>query len=335
MEILQTRSSFAFLVMPGFPMACLTSAIEPLRAANEITGTKTFGWSVVGETKSPVVSSADVRFDPDCSLDELGKCDGLYILGSPISRFETEQTSNAVIRRLTRNGTTVGAFSGGVFPLARCGLLDSHKCSVHWVYEAAFKNEFPKTEATDRVITIDGKIETASGSAAVFDLMLLHIEEKLGADIMTEVACWFQHPYVRGDDVAQRVPAHQTNDTQDMLPPTVAEAVKLFSEHVEEPLRVADVAALVNTSTRQLDRAFQRATGQSPLKYYRTIRLEKARQMVMYSSDNIAEIALAVGYSASGPFVRHYKLAFGITPSDHRKQANQFRVENNAALPAV
>ncbi len=335
MEILQTRSSFAFLVMPGFPMACLTSAIEPLRAANEITGTKTFVWSVVGEDKSPIVSSAEVRFDPDCSLDELRECDGLYILGSPNSHFELGTASNAVVRRLARNGVTIGAFSGGVFPLARSGLLDSHKCSVHWVYETAFRNEFAKIEATDRVITIDGKLETASGSAAVFDLMLLHIEETLGSDIMTEVACWFQHPYVRGDDVAQRVPAHQSTETQDMLPPKVAEAVKLFSEHVEEPLRVADVAALVNTSTRQLDRAFQRATGQSPLKYYRTIRLEKARQLVMYSSDNIAEIALAVGYSTSGPFVRHYKQTFGITPSEHRKNANQFRVENNGAVPAV
>ena len=31
-----------FLLFPGFPMACLTSAIEPLRAANEITGRRAF-----------------------------------------------------------------------------------------------------------------------------------------------------------------------------------------------------------------------------------------------------------------------------------------------------
>jgi transcriptional regulator GlxA family with amidase domain len=316
-------------------MACLTSAIEPLRAANEITGTKTFDWSVVGEDKSAVISSANVRFDPDYGLAELADCEGLYVLSSPTAHFQNAQSVNAKLRRMVRDGKRIGGFSGGVFPLARSGILENKKCSVHWVYEAAFKNEFSKVEATDRVITIDGNTETASGSAAVFDLMLLHIEKKLGADIMTEVACWFQHPYVRDDNVAQRIPTHQSNNTQDMLPPTVAEAVKLFSEHVEEPLRVADVAALVNTSTRQLDRAFQRATGQSPLKYYRTIRLEKARQMVMYSSDPIAEIALAVGFSSSGPLVRYYKQAFGITPSDHRKQANQFRVENNAAVPAV
>lgn len=334
MEPPHTPTTLAFLVMPGFPMACLTSAIEPLRAANEITSTDSFRWLVVAEDEKPVKSSANVRFDPDIKLGELEKCESLYLLSSPVSNFDNEANTFGALRRLSRSGTKLGAFSGGVFPLARSGLLDRQKCSVHWVYEAAFKNDFSTVEATDKVITID-TCETASGAAAVFDLMLMHIEKKLGAEIMTEVACWFQHPYVRGDDVAQRVPAHQTDNTQDMLPPTVAEAVKLFCEHIEEPIRVADVASLVNTSTRQLDRAFQRATGQSPLKYYRKIRLEKARQLVMYSNDTVTDIALAVGYSTSAPFVRHYKHAYGISPSAHRDQTNQFRLEGNSALPAI
>jgi len=335
MNIPQSHSSMAFLILPGFPMACLTSAIEPLRAANEISGTKTFDWSVVAETVEPVQSSAQVGFDPDCTLNDLENCDAIYVLSSPVGFFQHKTQSNGSLRRLARSGVTVGAFSGGVFPLAHSGLLTGQKCSVHWVYEAAFKNQFADVEATDRVITIDGVFETASGSAAVFDLMLLHIEKALGAEIMTEVACWFQHPTIRGDDVAQRVPTPQTENTLDMLPPTVAHAVQLFSEHIEEPIRVADVAAAINTSTRQLDRAFQRATGQSPLKYYRTMRLEKARQLVMYSSDSVSEIALAVGYSPNAPFVRQYKQAFGVTPTEHRQKTNQIRMESNAAVPAV
>jgi transcriptional regulator GlxA family with amidase domain len=54
-----------FLLFPGFPMACLTSAIEPLRAANEIVGRQVFAWKLIGEEASPVRSSAEVRFDPD------------------------------------------------------------------------------------------------------------------------------------------------------------------------------------------------------------------------------------------------------------------------------
>ncbi|MFN3578061.1 MAG: GlxA family transcriptional regulator, partial [Tabrizicola sp.] len=56
-----------FLMFPGFPMACLTSAIEPLRAANEITGRKQFVWKLVAEASAPVRSSAEIGFDPDAT----------------------------------------------------------------------------------------------------------------------------------------------------------------------------------------------------------------------------------------------------------------------------
>ena len=38
-----------FLIFDGFPMSCLTSLIEPLRAANEISKTQTFSWELISE----------------------------------------------------------------------------------------------------------------------------------------------------------------------------------------------------------------------------------------------------------------------------------------------
>lgn len=324
-----------FLIFPGFPMACLTSAIEPLRAANEITGKRAFRWSVVGETASRVVSSADVGFDPDLALADLADCDQLYILSGPAGRFANARGSNAVLRRLARHGTGIGAFSGGIFPLARSGLLDGHKTSVHWCYEAAFKAEFPAVIASEKVITIDRDRLTAAGATAAFDLMLRLIEEQLGPEAMTEVACWFQHPFMRGEEVEQKTPTLRSDRTEDMLPAPVARAIRLFAEHIEDPIQIAEVAEAVDISSRQLDRSFKRSTGQSPLKYYRLLRLKKARQMALYSNDTITDIALAVGYASTTPLVRHYVQAFGVTPQEDRKQANQFRVKENAPLPAV
>ena len=72
-----------FLMFPGFPMACLTSAIEPLRAANEITGRREFVWSLVAETAVPVRSSAEIGFEPDVTLQDLEAVDHLYLLSPP------------------------------------------------------------------------------------------------------------------------------------------------------------------------------------------------------------------------------------------------------------
>ena len=114
--------------------------------------------------------------------------------------------------------------------------------SVHWCYEAAFETEFPDIEATEDVITIDRNRMTASGAAAAFDLSLGLINEVLGADIATEVACWFQHPLVRGEGVTQRRPTFAAESTHDMLPPLIAQAVQMFADHIEDPLNISDVA---------------------------------------------------------------------------------------------
>lgn len=314
-----------FLLMDGFPMACLTSAIEPLRAANEITGRKEFAWTLISETGAPVRSSAEVRFDPDLALDAAEGLDSVMILSSPTSAFENPRRAYGQLRWLDRSGVVLGAFSGGIFPLARSGLMTGHRCSVHWCYEAAFKAEFPDIEPSPSVILRDRRRYTVSGAGAVFDLMLRLVEERLGRDTMTEVACWFQHPFVRDEDASQKVPVAKQGGTDDMLPEPIRAAIRIFEDHIEDPIQIADVAAAVDLSERHLERCFKQATGQSPLKYYRLLRLKKARQRVLYSNDTITEIAQSVGYASSTPMARHYAEAFGVNPNDERRRLNGLR----------
>jgi AraC family transcriptional regulator, glycine betaine-responsive activator len=317
--VIEAPLRLGFLMFPGFPMACLTSAIEPLRAANEISGKKIFEWRLVAENRAPVRSSAEVRFEPDVTLAECGEIDHLYILSVPSAQFADKRQSPARLRWLDRTGTVLGAFSGGIFPLARAGLMEGRGCSVHWCYEAAFKAEFPKVLASEAVILRDKRRITASGAGAVFDLMLRLIEERLGRQCMTEVACWFQHPFMRDEDARQKVPLPRNANTADRLPPSIREAIRLFEDHVEDPLRIPDVAAAIDMSGRHFERLFKRETGQSPLRFYRQLRLTKARQRVLYSNDSLRAIATSVGYLTTTPMARHYKELFGIYPKDERR----------------
>ena len=330
MDMNDTTKHLGFLIFPGFPMACLTSAIEPLRAANEITGKRAFRWSVIGEDRAPVASSAEVVFEPTVALADAGGLDYLFFLSSPKGGFNAPKKAHAGLRWLARQGVQIGGFSGGIFPLARAGLLADHSVSVHWCYEAAFKAEFPQIEASAAVMTIDRNRITAAGATAVFDLMLRLIEADLGPEVMTEVACWFQHPVVRGPDVVQRTPGYRADLTQDTLPLAVARAITLFSENIEEPLAIADVARRIGLSARQLDRSFQQSTGLGPLRYYRMIRMKQARQLVQFSDATITAIALAVGYASSTPMVQHYVDEFGLTPQADRAARNGFRQRGTA-----
>jgi transcriptional regulator GlxA family with amidase domain len=306
-------------------MACLTSAIEPLRAANEIVGRKEFAWFLVAEGSGPVKSSAEVRFEPDMTLADCADVDQLYLLSPPTGQFADARQSPAKLRWLDRTGVVLGAFSGGIFPLARAGLMENRGCSVHWCYETAFKAEFPKVVPSEAVILREKRRNTASGAGAVFDLMLRLIEERLGRQCMTEVACWFQHPFVRDEDASQKVPVARTGNTADRLPATIREAIRLFETHVEDPLRIPDVAAAVEMSGRHFERLFKRETGQSPLRYYRQLRLSKARQRVLYSNDPLRDIATSVGYLTSAPMARHYAEQFGVSPKEERRLLSAVR----------
>ncbi len=324
-----------FLIFPGFPMSCLTSMIEPLRAANEIAGKEAFGWKLVSENGERVEASAHVWFEPDMSLDACGDLDQLFLLSGPSSQFAQPASSDGKLRKLARHGVIMGAVSGGVFPLARAGLLEGHVTSVHWCYEAAFGAEFPDLEATEDVIMIDRRRLTASGAAAAFDLSLHLIDGALGGDVATEVACWFQHPLVRGQGVTQRKPTFATESTSDMLPTPIRRAVEIFGENIEDPVNIADVADQVGVSVRQLERMFHKTTGTTPLGYYKSLRMHKARQLLLYSKDSMIEIAIAVGYSTSYAMTKNYMDVFGIHPREDRNKINMFRVRENAIVPSA
>lgn len=319
-----------FLIFPGFPMACLSSMIEPLRVANEIAGRDVFAWGLVSENGEKVTASAQVMFEPDLALSAADDLDLMFLLSDPASAFENPGKANGKLRKLARFGVTLGAVSGGIFPLARAGLLEDIDVSVHWCYAAAFQAEFPDLRATDSVMAVAAKRITASGAAAAFDLALHLIQGELGQQVATEVACWFQHPMMRGQGVEQRKPTENASSTADMLPDILRQAAEIFASHIEDPLKVADVAEAVGISTRQLERLFKDTTGLSPLGYYRSIRMKTARQLVLYSNDGMLDIALAVGYSSSGAMVHNYKEAFGLHPTEDRRKINIFRAEKTA-----
>ena len=324
-----------FLIFPGFPMACLTSMIEPLRAANEISGKPAFGWRLLSEDGQRVEASAHVWFEPDLSLKDCDTVDQLFVLSGPSSHFTQRAASEGKLRNLARHGVALGAISGGVFPLARSGLLEGHTTSVHWSYETAFAAEFPQLTATEDVIVIDRRRLTASGAAAAFDLSLHLIEGSLGADVATEVACWFQHPLVRGQGVMQRKPTFSAESTHDMLPIPIRHAVQIFGENIEDPVKIANVADQVGVSPRQLERMFHKATGTTPLGYYRSLRMHKARQLLLYSKDSMIDIALAVGYSSTAALTKNYRDVFRVHPREDRNKINMFRVRENTIIPSA
>ena len=315
-------------------MACLTSMIEPLRASNEISDTKSFEWKLFSENADKVEASANVAFETDGKIEEIEKLDALILLSPPNADFINSR-SVGLIRRLERHGCTIGAVSGGVFLLAKAKVRPNIRYSVHWCYAAAFTNQFPNNISSEQVIETDRNIMTASGAAAAFDLALLLIRSRLGSSVAAEVACWFQHPIMRNQDVKQVIPNLNELEGFEEMPELARKAISLVNQKINYPLQVNDIADEIGITSRHLSRIFKEATGESPRQYFRKLRVNAARQMILYTNEKIGEIALSVGFSSASILRSHYIDLFSLSPEEERKKINLFRVNDNSPIPAT
>ncbi|MFD5748506.1 AraC family transcriptional regulator N-terminal domain-containing protein [Streptomyces sp. NPDC127033] len=94
----------------------------------------------------------------------------------------------------------------------------------------------------------------------------------------------------------------------------VRRVARWICEHYTEPLSIDEIAAAAHLSPAGLHRHFKAATGMSPLKYQKHLRLQEARRRLVAGEATAAQIAQAVGYVSATQFSREYRSAYGLPP---------------------
>lgn len=298
---------------------CFTSAVEALRAANHVTSTNSYHWHLVTHDGNPVSASNGIAIQVDGSLSDNFSTDYLFVVASLDYAPAYQSKLNARLRHFARNGVKMGGISLGSWVLAKAGLLDHARCTIHWESLPAFKDTFPDINIVNELYVIDSGCYTASGGLASMEMMLELIAEKHGEETATKIANNFQLDRIRGSASVQRAGATVRMDT---MPPVVRSAVELMIANMEEPLSNAEIARLTHTSVRNLERSFLAKLKTSPAKYYLSLRLEKARELLTYTNLPTVEIALQCGFSSSSYFAKCFQREFAIRPVDMRKRVS-------------
>ncbi|MFE4196640.1 helix-turn-helix domain-containing protein [Paenarthrobacter sp. NPDC056912] len=96
-------------------------------------------------------------------------------------------------------------------------------------------------------------------------------------------------------------------------------------EHLDEPLNLADLAAIAGFSPYHFHRVFQHVTGEAPKEYLRRLRLERAVHRLKVSPDNLIHIAVEAGYTTHETFTRAFTRTFGMRPSEFRAVLQEYR----------
>jgi transcriptional regulator GlxA family with amidase domain len=307
---------FAFLLIPGFSYIAFASAIEPLRMANMVAAEPLFGALTCSLDGGIVSASNGVRTEPDCALDDLPAIDAVFVCGPNPIVFPAERHLIRWLRRQARGGTGVGGIDTGSVLLARAGLLDGYRCTIHWQDLPSLTADFPGIIVSEHVYEIDRGRYTCSGGTAAMDMMLRLVAERTGdTGIRAGAADLLVHERIRDARDRQRIPLrHLLGPDQDRL----SGAVALMEANVEEPMTLTEIAACIGVTQRQLERLFEARLGSTPTAFYMGIRLARARHLLRHTGASVGEVAQRCGFRSPAHFSRRYRREFGVSPRADR-----------------
>jgi len=316
----QTLTTIAFLLVREFSMMSVVSAVEPLRAANRLSGRPSYAWRFYSDDGAPIAASNGMIVNVTGGLNDiaghLDQIDYLFVCAGTDPDPPNKARLHAALHKCARSKMILGSLSSGTFILARAGLLDGYRCTVHWEFQPAFEEEFPDLESSPGLYVIDRDRWTGSGGVAGMDMMLHLIEQDHGPALSRAVANWFQIDRIRNAAIQQR-PGRL--DRLENLPSPLQKAIGTMLSNIETPLAMDEVAALSGLRLRRMERMFKSNVDTSPARFYRGLRLEKARELLLHTNMSTLDIGILTGFSSSSHFAMAYQRHYGMRPTDARR----------------
>ena len=296
-------------------MLCFSAAVESLRIANRMSGRELYSWTLMSETGEPVTCSAGIEFVVQNELIEVLRDDTVMICGGiNIQNSTTKKVLNWVRREARRGPLLAGLCTAG-YTLARAGLLDGKRATIHWENQDSFTEEFEDVELTKSVFVVDGNRITTAGGTSSIDLMLKLVAQDHGEDLANAVADQLIYSSIRTDQDTQRLSIPTRIGVRH---PKLSKVIQKMEQNIEEPISPSTLARNVGMSTRQLERLFRRYLNRSPKRYYMELRLQKARNLLMQTDMSVINVALACGFASPSHFSKCYRAHYDTTPYRER-----------------
>ena len=114
------------------------------------------------------------------------------------------------------------------------------------------------------------------------------------------------------------LPRHAESECKKLSDYRVQRVVDYFESSYGEEASLKDLAAIVGLTPIYFLKAFKKATGKTPHRYLRDLRMEKARELLADPHLSILSVAIAVGYTSQSHFTHVFRKEMGITPARYR-----------------
>ncbi len=306
----------AFVLVPDYSLIAFASALEPLRLANLISERDVYSWSCHTLEGNPVSASNGLSTRPDSPIDSASDAELVVVCaGLNVERQKHPPALLSRLRYLATHGAVIGAICTGTYVLAKAGLLNGYRCTIHWESLRGFREEFPNIDVTSELFEFDRRRVTSAGGTASLDMMLHYVATQNSMALAASIADMMMHHHIRSGDDPQRPDLRVRLGVSH---PKLVASIALMEANIEAPLSCGDLAVAVGLSARQLERLFAKNLVTTPMRYYLRLRLIQARRLLTQTSMSVLSIGLGCGFVSASHFSKCYREQFGKTPSQER-----------------
>lgn len=310
----------AFLLIDGYALLSTAAALEPLRAANLFSTEEhrppTYEITLLSNRGTEAKSSVGALFDTASFRDISPDFDLIFVVAGGRPSRLSDPALFTWLRQAQRQGTALGGISGGAVVLAKAGLLENRRFTVHWHHYDDIESLPGNWLLERKLFVIDRDRYTCAGGSAPLDMMHAIIARDHGIGFAQRISDWFIQTDIRGAEAPQQA---SIRSRYGALPRPVEAAVELMESHIADPLDQDQLAALSGLSVRQLQRQFHAGLGRSMMAEYRRIRLETGKDLISTTRLSLSEIAHLTGFATLSHFSDAFRRLYGQAPSHLRR----------------
>jgi transcriptional regulator GlxA family with amidase domain len=322
------------LVTPGCFATSVATTLDVIAVARAIGLASGLGGPelqvrVLSIDGARVTSSSGMRLDVDGAAST-ARGDVVIVCGPGMAdarrvlddvRGESGRVLRPVLRSAQARGALLCASCSSTFLLAEAGVLDGLGATTSWWLGPTFRATYPAVRLDEERRLVDaGAVITAGAAMSHADLML-HLVRRIGGPSLGESCA----KYLVVDETAKSQACFRVLEHLAQTDPAVAHAEKSMRAAPAKPPTLAELARQAGLTPRTLSRRFVAATGLSPKRFLRRVRLELAAHLLCSSSDAVAIVAERVGYDDERAFRRAFQREHGSPPSRYRAARAQPR----------
>jgi transcriptional regulator GlxA family with amidase domain len=218
------------------------------------------------------------------------------------------------LEKINLKRSVVCSVCSGAFQLGYANIIGGRRVTTHWGYLKEFKSRFPKVKVDiNEMIVEDGPLVTAAGIMAYIDLCLYIIKKSLSLEMAqrcAKIILFNGHREKQSPYMDQTLLSKKNEQENELL--------EWIENNITKEFTIELMATQLGMHERTFLRWFKAHFNSTPLKFINSVRLEKAKSLLLTTDLTVSEICYEVGHLDVSTFRKNFKKLTGISPSAFR-----------------